>query len=169
MRPGRAASAVGGHLRQPHRPAEHAADPHRRPGHRPCLDRRPDRNGGPGPGAHEQAGPPTRPQTHSGGTALMWLTWRQFRAQAIVAAAGFAAMAIALAVSGVQLADRFSASGMVGCQPRGSCEQLANNFLGALKGSGYQVVFIIAVGLIYAGARADRAFLGSTPDHTRDR
>ena len=81
---------------------------------------------------------------------MMWLTWRQFRAQAIVAAAGFAAMAIALAVSGVQLADRFSASGIVGCQPRGGCEQLANNFLGALKGSGYQVVFIIAVGLIYA-------------------
>ena len=33
---------------------------------------------------------------------MIWLTWRQFRAQAIVAAAALAVIAIALAVTGAQ-------------------------------------------------------------------
>jgi hypothetical protein len=81
---------------------------------------------------------------------MMWLTWRQFRTQAIAAATGLVLMAIVLAVSGVRLSDQFNASGIIGCQAHGSCEQLASNFLSTLKGSGYQVVFLIAVGLIYA-------------------
>jgi hypothetical protein len=98
---------------------------------------------------------------------MMWLTWRQFRAQAIVAAGGLAVTAIVLAVSGVQLADRFSASGVVGCHPHGSCEQLASNFLGALQDSGYQVVFTLAIGLIYAVPALIGVFWGA-PMITRE-
>lgn len=55
---------------------------------------------------------------------MMWLTWRQFRAQAIATAAGLVLVVIVLAVSGVQLADKFHAT-LAGCQAHGSCEQLA--------------------------------------------
>jgi ABC-type transport system involved in multi-copper enzyme maturation permease subunit len=80
---------------------------------------------------------------------MMWLTWRQFRAQAIVAAAGLVLVAIVLAVSGVQLADKFHAS-TAGCGAHGSCGQLASNFIQSLRGSGYQAVALATVVLIYA-------------------
>jgi hypothetical protein len=80
---------------------------------------------------------------------MMWLTWRQFRTQTIAAACGLVLVAIVLAVSGVQLADKFHAS-MTGCQAHGSCAQFANTFLTTVNGSGYQVVALIIVGLIYA-------------------
>ncbi len=81
---------------------------------------------------------------------MMWLTWRQFRTQAMVAAAALVVAAIVLVVTGLRLSDQFNASGVIGCQAHGSCEQLASNFLSTLRGSSYQVVFLIAVGLIYA-------------------
>jgi ABC-2 family transporter protein len=80
---------------------------------------------------------------------MMWLTWRQFRIQAIVTAAGLVLVAIALAVTGIQLADKFNASGIVGCHA-GSCGRFAGDFLTTLRGSSYQVMFLIAAGLIYA-------------------
>jgi len=65
---------------------------------------------------------------------MMWLSWRQFRAQAIVAASGLAAVAIVLAVSGVQLADKFHTS-MTGCQAHGGCGQFAYTFITTVDGS----------------------------------
>jgi hypothetical protein len=79
---------------------------------------------------------------------MMWLTWRQFRAQAIATAAALVLVVIVLAYSGVQVADRLHAT-IAGCQVRGSCSQLANDFLHALDGSGYGVIGRLAVGLIY--------------------
>jgi hypothetical protein len=81
---------------------------------------------------------------------MMWLTWRQFRAQAIVATVGLAAMAIMLTVTGIQLAHHFDTSGIAGCHAHGNCAQAANAFLTTLRASSYQVVFLIAVGLTYA-------------------
>jgi hypothetical protein len=80
---------------------------------------------------------------------MMWLTWRQFRTQTIVAAAGLVVVAIVLAVSGVQLADKFHAS-IAACGAHGSCGQLAGNFLHSLRGSGYQAVALGITVLIYA-------------------
>jgi hypothetical protein len=80
---------------------------------------------------------------------MIWLTWRQFRAQSIVTAAGMAAAAIVLAVSGVQLANKFHTT-MTGCQAHGNCAQFANTFLTTVNGSGYQIVALTMVGLIYA-------------------
>jgi hypothetical protein len=80
---------------------------------------------------------------------MIWLTWRQFRAQAIATAAALVLVVIVLAVSGVQFADRFHAT-IAGCQARGSCSQLASGFLHALSGSGYGLIGQVAVGLIYA-------------------
>jgi hypothetical protein len=80
---------------------------------------------------------------------MMWLTWRQFRAQAIVTAAALALAVIVLAVSGVQFANTFHAT-LAGCQAHGTCGQLAGGFLNSLKGSGYGVIGQISVALTYA-------------------
>ena len=47
---------------------------------------------------------------------MIWLTWRQFRAQALTAAAAVAAFAILLAATGHGLASRYAASGLTGCR-----------------------------------------------------
>jgi len=90
----------------------------------------------------------------------MWLTWRQFRTQAIVAAAGLAAAAIVLLVSGVSLADKFHAS-IAGCAAHGSCAQLAGNFLQSLRGSSYQAVALVITVLIYVAPALIGVFWGA--------
>ncbi len=40
---------------------------------------------------------------------MIWLTWRQFRVQALIAAAALAAAAILLGVTGPRLASRYAA------------------------------------------------------------
>jgi ABC-type transport system involved in multi-copper enzyme maturation permease subunit len=80
---------------------------------------------------------------------MMWLTWRQFRTQAIVTIAGLVLVAIVLVITGLQLAHRFDATGITGCHPHTSCEQIANAFLLGLKGTVPNIVLLIAVGLTY--------------------
>jgi hypothetical protein len=63
---------------------------------------------------------------------MIWLTWRQFRAQAFTAAAALAAFAALLAVTEPRLASLYTASGFAGCRG-GSCPGLANAFLGQLS------------------------------------
>jgi len=60
---------------------------------------------------------------------MIWLTWRQFRAQAWTAFAVLAVAAVALAVTGPNLARMFDASGIAGCAARGDCESLTTAFL----------------------------------------
>jgi hypothetical protein len=60
---------------------------------------------------------------------VIWLTWRQFRAQALAALAVLAAAAVALAVTGPNLAGMFDASGIAGCVARGDCGSLTTAFL----------------------------------------
>ena len=45
---------------------------------------------------------------------MIWLTWRQFRAQALTAAAALAAFAILLAATGPHLASLYAASAITG-------------------------------------------------------
>jgi hypothetical protein len=63
---------------------------------------------------------------------MTWLTWRQFRVQAVTAAAALAAFAILFGVTGPHLASMYAASGIPGC--RATCVRLATNFLGPLGG-----------------------------------
>jgi hypothetical protein len=63
---------------------------------------------------------------------MIWLTWRQFRAQAVTAIAALAAFAVLLAVTRPQLASLYAASGFAGCHG-GSCVGLANAFLDQLS------------------------------------
>ena len=81
-----------------------AADP--RPGldGQPAHPRRPG-SGLHGPVHHDRAERPPCP----GGTAMIWLTWRQFRLQALVVVGAVAALAILLAVTGPDLLDHYNA------------------------------------------------------------
>jgi hypothetical protein len=51
---------------------------------------------------------------------MIWLTWRQFRAQAVVAAAVLALLAIILAITGPQLVHLYDTN-VATCQSRGDC------------------------------------------------
>jgi hypothetical protein len=70
---------------------------------------------------------------------MMWLTWRQFRAQAWVAAAALAAVAILMVSTGIHLAHLYDTSQIVGCHPQ-SCPTLANNFLSGVQHSSLYVI-----------------------------
>jgi hypothetical protein len=63
---------------------------------------------------------------------MIWLTWRQFRAQAVTAAAALAAFATLLAITEPRLASLYTGSGFAGCHG-GGCAGLANAFLGQLS------------------------------------
>jgi hypothetical protein len=58
---------------------------------------------------------------------MIWLTWRQFRVQAAMAAGGLAALAIVLAITGPGLADDYAA-GMTLCTGQGDCSDFTRQF-----------------------------------------
>ncbi len=76
---------------------------------------------------------------------MTWLTWRQFRAQSITAAAVLAAFAILLAATGPHLASMYAASRVPGCGV--TCTRSATNFLGMVTGL-YTLVFTLGVAAV---------------------
>jgi hypothetical protein len=63
---------------------------------------------------------------------MIWLTWRQFRWQAITAAAALGAVAILLAATGPHMAALFSTAGLNSCAT--SCSKQTSNFLDSVAG-----------------------------------
>ena len=92
---------------------------------------------------------------------MTWLTWRQFRVQAITAAAALAAFAILLAATGPHLASLYTASGLGGCKPA-SCEDLAISFLTQLSNAGtYSVLDLLGVMIILLAPAVIGLFWGA--------
>jgi ABC-2 family transporter protein len=79
---------------------------------------------------------------------MIWLTWRQFRAQAIVAGAALVAVAVALGVTGPNVVSMFDSSGLATC--RSGCGTDAGNFIDQVKGSGTELIFYGGIFLVYA-------------------
>ncbi len=82
--------------------------------------------------------PPARrprrvPARRGGGPAVIWLSWRQFRVQALVAAVFLAALAAVLGVTGRRLAHFYDSSGIGACTAAGAadCDRLELDFLEA--------------------------------------
>jgi ABC-type transport system involved in multi-copper enzyme maturation permease subunit len=71
---------------------------------------------------------------------MTWLTWRQFRAQAITAVAALALFVILLAFTKSHMSSLYDASGLTSCHG-GTCTGLANTFLNQLA-SGRGVPFL---------------------------
>jgi len=90
---------------------------------------------------------------------MTWLTWRQFRMQAVVAAATLAVFAVVFGATGPHLASLYAASGLSGCH-RGSCQHLANNFLGQLDGT-YGLLWTLGIAIILLAPAVIGLFWGA--------
>lgn len=100
---------------------------------------------------------------------MIWLTWRQFRAQAITAAAALAAFAILLATSESHLSSLYDSSGLLTCHG-GTCSGLASQFLQQLSsggggflipGSAYMILYFLSVLVILIAPAITGCFWGA--------
>jgi ABC-type transport system involved in multi-copper enzyme maturation permease subunit len=87
---------------------------------------------------------------------MIWLTWRQFRAQAITAAAALAAFAIVLAAAEPGLSGVYHSSGFASCHGA-ACAGLASTFINDLSSGGgmagvpetpYMILYFLSVVVI---------------------
>jgi hypothetical protein len=79
---------------------------------------------------------------------MIWLTWRQFRAQTVVAAAALAGFAVIFGVTGPNLAHAYAASGLASC--RGNCTSLSSTFLTQVKSdSVYPLLYFAGGAALY--------------------
>jgi ABC-2 family transporter len=79
---------------------------------------------------------------------MIWLTMRQFRAQALAAAAALAALAVTFGVTGPHLARLYDTSGLATCQS--GCSALTASFLDSMKSDTiYPVLYIAGLGILY--------------------
>lgn len=82
---------------------------------------------------------------------MIWLTWRQFRPQAVTSLAALAAFAILFGATGPHLASMYASSGITACHGQG-CNRPAGQFLSLASGI-YTVVFMLGIaGVILAPA-----------------
>ncbi len=92
---------------------------------------------------------------------MIWLTWRQFRVQALTAAAALAGFAILLAATGPGLASRYAASAITGCHGFG-CQTAAITFLGQLQAASlYPSVYLLGLALILVAPAITGIFWGA--------
>ncbi|HEY1640093.1 MAG TPA: ABC transporter permease [Streptosporangiaceae bacterium] len=66
---------------------------------------------------------------------MLWLSWRQFRAQALVGAAVLAVAAVALGLAGASLAHLYAVAGVPGCQAAGGCARALRLFSASTDGA----------------------------------
>jgi ABC-type transport system involved in multi-copper enzyme maturation permease subunit len=90
---------------------------------------------------------------------MIWMTWRQFRAQAITAGTIMFAVAIALGISGAALISDYDGADLNACHL--SCGQDATNFLNSLRGSPYQALFYGGIALMYLAPALIGLFWGA--------
>ncbi len=83
---------------------------------------------------------------------MIWLTWRQFRTQAAVAASALAAIAITLAVTGITLRGHYKSAGLPACHVHHDCQQVATTFIHQLRSGAigdYSAVFYLGIVVLY--------------------
>src|SRR5262245_56140076 len=90
---------------------------------------------------------------------MTWLTWRQFRPQAVTALVALAAFAILLGATGPHLAGLYAGSGMTACHGQG-CGRPASTFLGLVSG-GYTVVFVLGIAAVILAPAVIGIFWGA--------
>jgi hypothetical protein len=92
---------------------------------------------------------------------MIWLTWRQFRVQALTAAAALTGFAILLAATGPHLASRYAASAITGCHGFG-CQTAAITFLSQLQATSlYPSVYLLGLALILVAPAITGIFWGA--------
>ncbi len=92
---------------------------------------------------------------------MIWLTWRQFRAQTIATAAFLAVLAVALLVTGLNLAHLYNSSGLATCHGPGSCGTLASTFISEVKGGISEKVLFAGIYIVYVAPAIMGTFWGA--------
>ena len=76
---------------------------------------------------------------------MMWLTWRQFRVQATVAAVILVAAAVTLLVTGPRLANLYDSDGLNTCHAHRNCAAVAGTFLNQAQSAPYKQVYLLMI------------------------
>jgi len=93
---------------------------------------------------------------------MIWLTWRQSRAQTITAVAAMAALAIALAVTGPHVADLYKSSGLAACRGQAGCSNAATTFIDNLTNGHIDAfLFQLCIGVMYLAPALIGVFWGA--------
>ncbi len=93
---------------------------------------------------------------------MTWLAWRQFRAQAIGAAAFVAVLAAIFLATGPKLARLYAASGLASCRASNDCARLASRFFSDAKlDSANPILFFLGVGVLILLPAVIGAFWGA--------
>ncbi|HEX9034984.1 MAG TPA: ABC transporter permease subunit [Streptosporangiaceae bacterium] len=93
---------------------------------------------------------------------MIWLTWRQFRAQAATAVAALAGVVLVYALTGPGLARRYDTSGIATCHGRAECAALTVRFLDAVQSDElYPVLSVLGGALVYLAPAIIGAFWGA--------
>jgi hypothetical protein len=79
---------------------------------------------------------------------MIWLTWRQFRVQAITGAVILAAAAAAMSVNARTIARLHADSGAAACPATGDCPALSS-FLTQVRDGRTEILFIVGTALLY--------------------
>jgi hypothetical protein len=93
---------------------------------------------------------------------MMWLTWRQFRVQALATAAFLAVIAAVLAATASHLVHLYTASGIATCGVVGNCGPLTSSFLHQLENDpAYSVLYYLGIGLLFVVPAVIGVFWGA--------
>lgn len=91
---------------------------------------------------------------------MIWLTWRQFRAQLLVVVVALGVVALIFGVTGPGLAHLYNTSGLLTCHR--NCAALKTSFLNAVKSDTvYPALTIIGAALLYVAPVLIGAFVGA--------
>jgi hypothetical protein len=91
---------------------------------------------------------------------MIWLTWRQLRAQLITAAAALSALAGALLWTHPALGRLYAASGIPTCDASTDCATLVTRFLGEMPGI-TPLLYFICIGFMFAAPAIIGVFWGA--------
>jgi hypothetical protein len=89
---------------------------------------------------------------------MIWLTWRQFRPQAIAAAGALILMAIVLAATGPGVGSAYTSSGLSACHA--NCATIASNFIDSI-GSFDHILYFGSIVLMYLAPALMGLFWGA--------
>lgn len=93
---------------------------------------------------------------------MIWLTWRQFRLQALTALGLLTAIAAAFAFTGGNLAHLYDTSGLGSCAAGDQCATAMDAFFRGVKAdSAYPVLYFAGIGLLYLGTAVVGMFWGA--------
>ncbi|MFC1403521.1 MULTISPECIES: ABC transporter permease [Streptacidiphilus] len=93
---------------------------------------------------------------------MIWLTWRQFRTQAMVALGVLAGVAVLFCLTGQNLHQIFDSSGIATCRSADACSAAQSAFLDRVKGDSlYPVLYFAGIGGSYLALAAMGMFWGA--------